>query len=77
MIRKQAPRRQHRSKGEIISTFTLLLVGVFFAGEANVLWKEETVLKALFMTLCAVACIAAGLRFHIHNLWHQIKDLLS
>lgn len=77
MIRKQAPRRQHRSKGEIISTVTFLLVGVFFAGEANVLWKEETVLKALFMTLCAVACIAAGLRFHIHNLWHQIKDLLS
>jgi len=77
MKRKHAPRRQHTSKGEIISTFTFLLVGAFFAGEANALWQDGTSMKSLILAVCAVSCIAAGLRFHIHNLWHQIKDLLS
>jgi hypothetical protein len=77
MKRIQSQRRSHRSKGEIISTFTFLLVGVFFLGEADVLWEQNEWIKSTFMLLCALACFAAGFRFHIHNLWHQIKDLLS
>lgn len=77
MKQKGTPRRTHRSRGEIISTVTFILVGVFFAGEANLLWEQNDRLYASLMTLCAALCVAAGLRFHIHNIWHQIKDLFK
>lgn len=66
--------RAHRSRGEMISTFCFVLVGLFFAGEARVLWHDGTLLKSAAMGLCAVLCVAAGLRFHIHNLWLKLAD---
>ena len=64
--------RAHRSRGEMISTFCFVLVGLFFAGEARVLWHEGAQLKGGAMGLCAVLCVAAGLRVHIHNLWLKL-----
>ncbi len=67
--------RKHRSRGEMISTFIYILVGVFFAGETRVLFDEGEVGSAILMGLFACASIAGGLRFHIHNLWHRISEL--
>ena len=75
MTRQKAPRRVHRSRGEMISTFTFIIVGLFFAGEANVLWVEGDTGKAVLIGLCAVFCLAGGLRFHIHNLFQVLRGM--
>lgn len=74
MKRKPPPRRRHRSRGELISTFTFLGVGLFFAGETNVLLSEGQRLQAMLMGLFCVLCLAGAARFHIHNLWHLIRS---
>ncbi len=76
MTQKLPPRRKHRSRGELISTFTYGVVGIFFAGETQVLWTDGETLKAAAMGLFCVLCIAGAFRFHIHNLWHTIRSLL-
>lgn len=76
MKRELPPRRKHRSRGELISTFTYGIVGVLFAGETQVIWADGETLKAMVMGLFSVLCIAGAFRFHIHNLWHVIRSLL-
>ncbi len=74
MKHKPPPRRRHRSRGEMISTATFLGVGVFFAGETNVLLSEGQRLQALMMGLFSALCLAGAARFHIHNFWHYIQS---
>lgn len=74
MKSKPPARRRQRSRGELISTFTFLGVGLFFAGEANVLLSESDWLKALVMGVFCVLCLAGAARFQIHNLWHFIQS---
>lgn len=66
--------RVHRSRGEMISTFCFALVGLFFAGEARVLWHDGELWKGGAIGVCALLCVAAGLRFHIHNLWLKLSS---
>lgn len=74
MKRNPPPRRRHRSRGELISTFTFLGAGLFFAGETNVLLSEGQRLEAMVMGVFSVFCLAGAARFHIHNLWHLIRS---
>jgi hypothetical protein len=74
MKHKPPPVRRHRSKGELISTFTFLGVGLFFAGETKVLLSEGQQHKAVLMGFFCVLCLAGAARFHIHNLWHLIQS---
>lgn len=75
MTEPKSRRRTHRSRGELISTFTFAVVGLFFAGEASVLWEEGAQGKAILIGGCALMCFAGALRFHIHNLLQKLREL--
>jgi|TARA_B110000238_G_scaffold195877_1_gene235740 hypothetical protein len=68
-------KRFHRSKGEIISTCCFFIAGVFFLGEANILRSEGVFYQSFFIGVCGLLCIAAGLRFQLHNIWQRLKQL--
>jgi hypothetical protein len=66
----QTKRKKHRSRGEMISTFSFFIASAFFIGESNLLHSEGAILQALLIGTCGVLCLAAGFRFHLHNLWY-------
>lgn len=66
----QPKRKKHRSRGEMISTFSFFIASAFFVGESSLLRSEGATPQAFLIGLCGVLCIAAGFRFHLHNLWH-------
>ena len=75
MTRQPETWRRHRSRGELISTFAFAVVGLFFVGEAGVLWEEGARGKAALIGLCALLSLAGALRYHIHNLWQWIEGM--
>lgn len=66
-------RRSHRSLGELISSFSFLLVGVYFGLSAPELWAEGQAVKAVLLGVSAGLCVLAAMRFQLQNIWESIR----
>ena len=64
--------RQHRSAGDVISTFVFAIMGLWLAGTAlagaGPLWRDGV------LWLASVASLAGALRFQIARLIDTIRD---
>lgn len=74
MKKRKIGKRSHRSSGELISTFTFGAVGLFFAGEAQVLWYEGAFVQSGVILVCCIFCLAGAFRFQLHNFWNTIQS---
>jgi len=63
-----------RSVGSMISTVCFLGLSLVFFMHAAELMEAGLTLKAFGLGACALACLAGGLRFVIHDAVERLKE---